>query len=184
LEPLPADWLAVVDELVSVGVRRPEKCCHGARANGCLASEVRRVIEFWLENKPAWNEGTLYFRILGLRPDENHTRRWPAKSPESQQQDAVNAANKKVAKNRTERARAIAQRELEIQARAKRDERFGGELDAMKKPQLREFVSRVCPALVEMVPKRGPTTGLLRDALLLELERSRSDPTLLSEVQG
>lgn len=61
-------------------------------------------------------------------------------------------------------------RKLELARAAQREAEFGGSLDALGREEIESLAQRVAPVLD--VPEEGqPPTGLLREMLLVELER-------------
>lgn len=182
LEPTQAGWEAVAAELAAEGVRLPEKACDSARSRGVLPHEVRAVLEYWRENKPAWNAGALYYKVLGMRPEEKHQIRWPERSAEFvkavQKKTAVIVANKREetkAKWRKEQAEAESKS-------ASLETEYGPELDAMSTEKLREFVAANLPLRLGQLPDNGAVVGSLRGELLRAIASVPKAPNMKFEV--
>ncbi len=172
-----AEWEAVAVELSSEDVRLADKACDAARVRGCKPADVRRVLEFWRASRPAWNAGALYFRVLNLRCDEDHTSRWPAKSEEWQRLEQTKAAAAKLVKATESRATTQQMREANERESGRLEAGFGAQLDAMAKKEVREIVDANMPFMSQFVPKRGKVEGGLRLSLLSHLESTAKQRT-------
>ncbi len=170
LEPLSAEWEAVAAELALEGVRKADHACLTACLKGCLPQDGRRALEYWRSNRPAWSSGALYYKILGLRPSESASIRWPSKSAEFEKLETSKTSVVKVEKQVDARA---AVRRGQAAAKAERkalETKHGSAIDAMSNEKLREFVQMRLPKLVSFIPVDGPVAGTLRDSILGELE--------------
>lgn len=182
LEPLSESWQAVVDELVVMGMGQPEIACRYARNRKCLAIEARNAIEHFKAHPGAWGIGLLYRIIEHLRPDSRIS--WPTPSPEYEKAKTREVVAKKQAKSSAETKSNAKLRQVEADNRKALDEKFGAELDAKSRDEISAIVTERYPHLRSMLPKSGPTTGVLRNTLLAELDSAAKQPLLCSEVQS
>lgn len=111
LEPLSPAWVVVVVALEKCDVRKAEHACLTARARGVMPHNVQAVIDFWLERRPAWPAGSLYYKVLNLRPDEKLSARWPMPSVEVKKIEEQKKSDEKVVEQVKKRRQSKAERE-------------------------------------------------------------------------
>ena len=90
-----ASWTAVVAELLRLCPELSLACLEGAKAAGCLPTEVLAIATDWQSQEGAWGAGALYRRIQrsapGLAADEGwpprqQSRTQPASAPTEEEQ--------------------------------------------------------------------------------------------------
>lgn len=178
-------WKGVEADLLSLGVGGATKACLAAQSAGCSVDDAMNVIGHWRLKRPAWGEAALYNRILNLRPGQECSELWPPVSGEFAMAEGRAAVSRSHDKVVQERHAGEERRRADEKERQRLEDTHGKVLDAMDRKKVREFIRERFPdnpAFYEkLMPSRGSPVGILRAALLSELDSAPKEPTLVLE---
>lgn len=170
-------WEEVEEELYRAGLACARDSVATARENGCTPTQVREVLRFYLERRPAFGVGALYHRLRILRVGQPPEELWPPASKESHALERKKSSDDLVARQELERRQNEERRARDKAERQKLERECGEVLDGMSRKDVRELIAEVWPTntafYLGMMPARGSPTGILREALLMAISERR-----------
>lgn len=178
-EPLSEAWSSVVVFLESEGMDFATAACEKARANGNTVDEVMALAKHWQNHKPAWDIGTLYYKICGLK--EGRRVNWPQPSDEYKKIQADAKQKQQAEKAVDSRKKQLTERKNCEARAAELEATFGARLDAMSKEEIMEILDEHFP-MAKALFRDVPCTGSVRKSMLVHLESVAKQPFLC--IQG
>ncbi len=173
------NWVEVEGDLFTAGVAMTPAAIDSAKRHGCPPDLVRACVEHWHAQQPGWDAGSLYTRIMQLRPGQDPELLWPPKSRPLLSPDERRTSEDA---KRKQQAGEAARIQAELAADEKRvaglEDRYGDAIDMLDQQGLVELIEAAEPDNPEFHVKRLMRSGVTATLRLVLLEH------LAKEVQS